>query len=171
MRNTIPIFLLVIVWIAMPEVNASTVWSTDEQVKSLAQRYTQVEAELDRSVHYVKKTESNGATTTEQAWIDGAGDLIKVAVERIDSSGRELTEYSGDFFFREMFVLTRKELRLPDGGTQVNESRDYFGNDGDLIRELTKSARFKAGESTDTERVPNVVVDLPKSHDPYSGRT
>ena len=166
MRNTIPIFLLAIVWIAMPEVNASTVRSTDEQVKSLAQRYTQVEAQLDRSVHYVKKTESNGATTTEQAWIDGAGDLIKVAVERTDSSGRELTEYSGDFFFREMFVLTRKELRLPDGGMQVDESREYFSNNGDLIRKLTKNARFKAGESTDTERVPNVVVDLPKSHDP-----
>ena len=65
-----------------------------------------------------------------------------------------------------MFVLTRKELRLPDGGMEVDESRDYFGNDGDLIRELTKSARFKAGESTDTKRVPNVAVDLPKPHDP-----
>ena len=121
---------------------------------------------MDRSVHYVKKTESNSATTTEQAWIDGAGDLIKVAVERADSSGRELTEYSGDFLFREMFVLTRKELRLPDGGMQVDESHEYFSNDGDLIRKLTKSARFKVAESTDTRRVPNVVVDLPRPHDP-----
>ena len=63
-------------------------------------------------------------------------------------------------------MLTRKEVRLPDGGTQVDESRDYFSNDGDLIRKLTKSARFKAGESTDTKRVSNVVVDLPKPHDP-----
>jgi hypothetical protein len=48
----------------------------------------------------------------------------------------------------------------------VDESRDYFSNDGDLIRKLTKSARFKAGESTDTGRVSNVIVDLPKPHDP-----
>jgi len=98
MKNAAPVFLLAIVGVTAPAVNASTKRSTDEQVKSLAQRYTQVEAQLDRSVHYVQKTESNSATTTEQAWIDGAGDLIKVAVERTDSSGRELTEYSGDFF-------------------------------------------------------------------------
>jgi hypothetical protein len=148
--------------------SASGALSVDEQVKKLAERYTQIEAQLDRSVHYSRKTEANGGTTIEQAWFNGAGDLIKVAIERTDSSGRELTEYSGDFFHREMFMLTRKELRLPDGGTQVDESRDYFSNDGDLIRKLTKSARFKTGESTDTKRVPNVVVDLPKPHAVYT---
>jgi hypothetical protein len=140
--------------------------SVDDQVKSLLQRYTQIETQLNRSAHYMKKEASGVETTIEQAWFNGAGDLIKVAIERTDPSARELTEWSGDFFHREMFILTRKELRLPDGGTQVDESRDYFSNDGDLIRKLTKGARFKAGESTDTGRVPNTVADLPKPHDP-----
>ncbi len=168
MRNTILVFLLAIVWIALPDINASTVRSTEEQVKNLAQRYTQIEAQLDRSVHYIGKTESSGTTTTEQAWFNGAGDLIKVSVERTEPLGRELTEYSGDFFHREMFMLTRKEVRLPDGGTQVDESRDYFSNDGDLIRKLTKTAHFKTGESTDTRHVLNVGVDLPNPHDPLT---
>jgi hypothetical protein len=140
--------------------------SVDDQVKSLLQRYTQIEAQLNRSAHYMKKEASGAETTIEQAWFNGAGDLIKVAIERTDPSGGELTECSGDFFHREMFMLTRKESRLPDGGTQVDESRDYFSNDGDLIRKLTKSAHFKAGESTDTARIPNTVVDVPKPHDP-----
>jgi hypothetical protein len=140
--------------------------SVDDQVKSLLQRYTQIETQLNRSAHYMKKEASGAETTIEQAWFNGAGDLIKVAIERTDPSGRELTEWSGDFFHREIFMLTRKELHLPDGGTQVDESRDYFSNDGDLIRKLTKSAHFKAGESTDTAHIPNTVVDLPKPHDP-----
>jgi hypothetical protein len=65
-----------------------------------------------------------------------------------------------------MFMLVRKETRLPDDGTQVEESRRYFGSKDQtnavLILELRKSARFKAGESTDTIHVPNVVVDLAK---------
>ncbi len=140
--------------------------SVDDQVKSLLQRYAQIEAQLNRSAHYMKKEASGVETTIEQAWFNGAGDLIKVAVERTDPSGGELTEYSGDFFHREMFMLTRKESRLPDGGTQVDESRAYFSNDGDLIRKLTKTAHFKAGESTDTAHIPNTVADLPKPHDP-----
>ena len=164
-RNSTILLFFGVAVVLMPR-HASDARSTDEQVKRLTQRYDQIEAQLDRSVHYLQKTEANGATTIGQAWIDGTGDLIKVAVERTDPSGRELTEYSGDFFHREMFMLTRKEVRLPDGGTQVDESRDYFSNDGDLIRKLTKSAHFKAGESTDTKRVSNVVVDLPKPHDP-----
>jgi len=43
------------------------------------------------------------------------------------------------------------------GGTQVDESRQYFNKDAVLIRELRKSGRFKPGESTDTQHVPNVV--------------
>jgi len=137
----------------------------EEQVKELAERYKQVEDQLGRSVHYVIKTESNGATTIEQAWSNGAGDLIKVAAERIDSSGRELTEYfERDFnnYKEPTFMLTRKEAPLPDGGTQVDESRKYFDFNGLLIRELRKSARFKANQSTDTQRIPNVVVDHTK---------
>jgi len=56
-----------------------------------------------------------------------------------------------------MFILVRKETPLPDGGTQVDESRLYFNKDAVLIRELRKSRRFKPGESTDTQHVPNVV--------------
>ena len=96
-------------------------------------------------MHYLRKTEANGATTIDQAWFNGAGDLIKVSIERTNPSGLKLTEYCGDFFYREMFMLTRKELRLPDGGMQVDESRDYFSNDGDLIRKLTKSLVLKRG--------------------------
>ena len=61
-----------------------------------------------------------------------------------------------------MFILVRKETPLPDGGTQVDECRQYFNKDAVLIRELRKSGRFKPGESTDTQLVPNVVVDLAK---------
>ena len=41
--------------------------SVDDQVKSMAQRYTQVEAQLDRSVHYIRKEASGAETTIEQA--------------------------------------------------------------------------------------------------------
>ena len=99
-----------------------------------------------------------------QAWFNGAHDLIKVAVERTGSSGRELTDYVARHFFdnEPMFILVRKETPLPDGGTQVDECRQYFNKDAVLIRELRKSGRFKPGESTDTQLVPNVVVDLAK---------
>jgi len=143
--------------------DASRAQSTDDQVKDLMRRYEEVEGQLDRSVRYAGKTESDGATTVEQAWYNGAGDLIKVATERTDSSGRELTEYfERDFanYKEPTFILVRKETRLPDGGIQVDESRRYFDFDGSLVRELRKSARFKANESTDTQRVPNVVVDV-----------
>jgi hypothetical protein len=107
----------------------------------LIQRYQQVEAQLDRSVRYSRKTGSEGDTTIQQAWYNGAGDPIKVAVEHISSAGRELTEYlSLDFDDPgAMFALTRKETTQPDGGTQIDESRQYFGNDGKLVRELRKS--------------------------------
>lgn len=164
-RNSTILLFFGFAVVLMPR-NTSGAASVDEQVKKLAERSKQIEAQLDRSVHYSRKTEANGVTTIEQAWFNGAGDLIKVAIERTDPSARELTEYSGDFFHREMFMLTRKESRLPDGGTQVDESRDYFSNDGDLIRKLTKNAHFNAGESTDTARIPNTVADLPKPHDP-----
>src|SRR5438067_12642972 len=70
-------------------------------------------------------------------------------------------------------MLTRKETPLPDGGTQVEESRKYFGETEEgndhLIRELRKSARFKPGEPTDTVHVPNVVVDVSKQTKGVSG--
>ena len=143
--------------------------SVDAQVKNLAQRYTQVEDQLSRSVRYMKRDESDGATTVYHAWFDAAGEPIKIAVGRTDASGHELTEYFAPDFENAddgMFMLVRKETPSPDGGTQVEESRKYFGqnngNRGELLRELRKSARFKAGESLDTVHVPNVPVDLAK---------
>jgi len=163
MRKSIGVFLLAVLAMMALTRSASGGDSVDDQVKRLAQRYKQVEDQLGRSIHYIRKTESNGGTTIEQAWFNGAGDLIKVAIERTDSSGRELTEYfAPDFEGAPMFILTRKETAQPDGTIQVDESRRYFRDDGELIRELRKSARFKPGESTDTVRVPNVAVDVSK---------
>src|SRR5436190_5495654 len=158
--------------------NASGALSVEEQVKMLAARYSQVEDQLARSIRYTSKDESGGATTVRQEWYNGAEDLIKVSVERTDASGRELTEYiphdlDSDFGWRGLFMLTRKETPLPDGGTQVEESRKYFGETEEgldhLIRELRKSARFKPGEPTDTVHVPSVVVDLSKQNKAEGG--
>lgn len=144
----------------------------DPQIKAIGQRYNQVEAQLARSLHYSKKeTAGDGATTTEQAWFNGAGDLLKVATERGDAAGGcELTEWVALNFENPqagLFVLNRKETPLPEGGgTRIEESRKYFGSspkgegNGVLIRELRKSAKFRAGESMDTVHTPNTAVDL-----------
>lgn len=160
--------------------SAGAALGPDEQIKKLAERYNQVEGQLDRSVHYLRKEVSDVETSIEQAWFDGAGDLIKVATEKSDASGRELTEYVAlnfDDVWDGMFLLTRKETPLPDGGVQVDESRQYFGatpprkdgtgsGNGELIRELRKSARFEPGETLDTTRFPNTTVALqPPSSD------
>jgi hypothetical protein len=147
----------------------------DDEVKALMQRYQQVEGQLDRSVRYFRKAGSEGNTTIERAWYNGADDPIKVTVEHVSSAGRELTEYfSLDFNGPgAMFVLKRKEAAEADGGTQVDESRHYFGNDGKLVRELRKTGRFKPGESLDTVRLKNTVVDLseqPKDSRPEEER-
>jgi hypothetical protein len=144
--------------------------SVEEQVKMLAACYGQVEDQLARSIRYTSKDESGGATTVRQAWFNGAGDLVKLAVESRDGPKRELTEYFALDFQNDydgMFMLIRKEVPAPDGAVQVEESRKYFGEgkrggNGLLIRELRKSAHFKSGESTDTVRTPNVTVDLTK---------
>jgi len=171
-RNILIRFSVVIGTLALA-CSASGALSVDEQVKMLAARYRQVEDQLARSIRYTTKDESGGATKVRQEWYNGAEDLIKAAVERNDASGRELTEYiphdlGSDFGWRGLFLLTRKETPLPDGGTQVEESRKYFGEteegNDQLIRELRKSARFKPSEPTDTVHVPNVVVDLSKQN-------
>jgi hypothetical protein len=166
MRKSIGVSLLAVLAMMALTRSVSSGESVDDQVKRLAQRYKQVEAQLGRSIHYIRKTESlyDGGTTIEQAWFNGADDLIKVAVEHTGSSGRELTEYSAPDFEEgsPMFILTRKETAQSDGTTQVDESRQYFGDDGELIRELRKSARFKPGESADTVHVPNVTIDVSK---------
>jgi hypothetical protein len=133
--------------------------SNDKDIKRLVRRYTEVEAQLDRSIHYVQSEDVDGVSTIRQAWLNGANDLIKVAVERTGRSGRELTEYvTEDFDSYTMFVLTRKETPVTGGETQIDESRRYFVG-GDLARELRKSGRFKAGDSLDTVKLPNVTVE------------
>jgi hypothetical protein len=175
MKRDILIRLWVVIGILALACSASAASSVEDQVKKLAERYNQIEAQLNRSAHYLSKEDSDGATTIEQAWINGAGDPIKVSDEHSDASARELTEYIAldfDNDYEGMFVLRRKETPLPDGGTQLDESRKYFGEDnggnGQLIRELRKSARFKAGESTDTVHVPNAIVDLTKKSNQMS---
>jgi hypothetical protein len=151
----------------IPAQSESTVPSIDAQVKNLAQRYDEVEAQLGRSVRYASRDDKGDS---EQAWFNGADDLIKLAVESHDGDVRELTEYFALDFENDydgMFMLVRKETPAPDGGLQVEESRKYFGEgkrggNGVLIRELRKSAHFKPGEPTDTVRTPNAVVDLSK---------
>src|SRR5881296_4353392 len=173
MKGDILIRLWILIGILILAYNASGALSVEEQVKMLAERYRQVEDQLARSIRYTSKDESGAATTVRQEWYNGAEDLIEAAVERNDASGRELTEYiphdlGSDFGWKGLFLLTRKETPLPDGGTQVEESRKYFGETEEgnhqLIRELRKSARFKPGEPTDTVHVPNVVVDLSKQN-------
>jgi hypothetical protein len=158
-------FCLVVFVIIIAGSDASSATATDNQVKILMRRYEQVEAQLDRSVRYSKREVSGDETTIEQAWFSGAGDPIKVATERIAPGHRELTEYFAldfDLVHDGMFVLTRKETAQADGTMQVDESRQCFSGEGELIRHLTKSARFKPGESTDTAHIPNVTVDLSK---------
>ena len=148
---------------------ASGAASVDEQVKKLAQRYEQVEAQLDRSVRYAGQND-NGESY--QAWFNGSDDLIKLKVESNNGGQHQLTEYFALDFENDydgMFMLVRKEMPAPDGGVQVEESRKYFGqskNGGNgntlLIREQRKNAHFKPGESTDTVHTPNVMVDVSK---------
>jgi hypothetical protein len=175
-RSIFTVLLLSLGMLILPR-NVSAGRSIEDQVKRLVRRYDEVEAQLDRSLRYVKKEVSGGEITIEQAWFNGAGDPIKVATEHTTPGGREVKEYfAPDFDHADdaMFMLTRRETAQPDGATQVDESRKYFGevvvkhedqsetSNGELIRELTKIGRFKSGESLDTVHVPNVVVDLAK---------
>jgi hypothetical protein len=161
MGNLMPPFFVAVIAIAQAT-DALADLSTEEEIKHLAQRYSQIEAQLDRSIHYSKSETVDGVTTTRQAWLNGANDLMKVAVERTGPDGRELTEYvSEEFDSYTMFVLTRKETSATDGNTQIDESRRYFVG-GNLARELKKSGRFRPGDSLDTVRLPNVTVPAPK---------
>ena len=175
MRRGTLIWLWVVIGILPLAGSASAASSVEDQVRKLGERYNQIEAQLNRSIQYLKKTDSNGSTTIEQAWVNGTGDLIKVSVEHSDASGRELTEYVAldfDNDYDGMFMLARKETPLPDGATRVDESRKYFGEskggNGQLIRELTKSGHFKNGEPTDTVHIPNATVDLTKKSNQMS---
>ena len=137
---------------------------TDDVVKILIRRYGQVEEQLPRSVHYSKKETSGVETTVSQAWFNGAGDLTKVATEKTAPGNREVTEYFSTKFdsYEPIFILSRKETAQPDGATQVDEARQYYDGNGEVIRELRKSGKFKAGESLDTVHLKNATVDLSK---------
>src|SRR2546423_6679603 len=67
--------------------------SNDPEIKALMRRYTDVEAQLNRSIHYLKSETAEGVTTIRQAWLDGANDLIKVAVRRSYPAGRARIQY------------------------------------------------------------------------------
>ena len=161
--KTIPVGVLSFIAVVTLS-NVAAVGAIDDDVKVLMRRYEQVEDQLPRSVHYSKKETSGNETTVSQAWFNGAGDLIKVATETTSPGHRELTEYFSTKFdgYEPIFLLSRKEATQPDGTTQVDEARQYYGGDGLVTRELRKSGKFKAGESLDTARVKNVVVDLSK---------
>ena len=170
MKRNILVRFPVVIGICALRCSAAGTLSVEEQVKTLAAHYGQVEDQLARSIRCTRKDESSGATTVKQAWFNGADDLIKLSVESRNSNERELTEYFALDFENDydgMFMLVRKETPAPAGGVQVEESRKYLGKEksggnGVLIRELRKSARFKPGESTDTVHTPNVTVDLTK---------
>jgi hypothetical protein len=162
MRNPVPFCFLAVIAILPRATDILAAPAKDDQVKYLAQRYAHVEAQLDRSIHYSKSEVVEGATTIQQAWFNGANDLIKVSVERTGPDGRELTEYvAEDFDSYTMFVLTRKETPVTGGDTQIDESRRYFVG-GNLARELRKSGRFKPGDSLDTVHLPNVTMPAVK---------
>jgi hypothetical protein len=170
MRKNAIVFLLLVLAITAPALTEWSEPSVDEQVKYLAQRYNQIEAQLDRSIHYTLTTNEAGVTRLEQAWLNGANDPIKMSIDQTGPSGRELTEYFADDlqhpYITGTFVLHRKETLRPDGATDVEETRQYFGtkdgSSGELLRELRNKAHLKAGETLDTVRTPSVVVDLRK---------
>jgi len=158
MKRRTPFLLCAVLGLAILAPRAWSAPENDKEIKGLMRRYTEVEGQLDRSIHYLKSESVEGLTTIRQAWLNGANDLIKVAVERSGPDGRELTEYvAEDFDSYTTFVLTRKETPVTGGDTQIEESRRYFVA-GNLARELRKSGRFKPGDSLDTVKLPNVTV-------------
>lgn len=170
LRYLLPLALLTL--LARP---ARTAASVEEQVQAIGQRYNQVEKQLDRAIHYIKKETSGNATTTQQAWCNATDDPLKITTEQSENGKRELTEYVALNFESPgsgLFVLKRRETPLPDGGIEVDESRRYIGSrpfknengageeNGVLIRELRKHAAFKPGEALDTAHIKNEMVDV-----------
>lgn len=148
----------------------------DASIKTISRQYAGIEDQIKRSIHYAKTTQKGDQKTVRQAWFNEAGDLLKVSDETTTVKGRILQE---TFLKGEtIFVLLRKEEKLPDGNTRVEESRKYFGpidlprlSTGDgLLRELAKSATFKPGETLDTSAAPNrrVVPNDPAREDGYA---
>ncbi len=164
MKRTITC-LLAVPWLLLGQ-TAFARETNAEVVKAIMQRYTEVEAQLDRAVHYVKKEETAPNLTVQQAWFDRSGGLLKVATERTSAAGRELKEFfpldpDENSAVRRMFVLIRREHPLPKGATRVDEERLYLQRKASTplvtLRKLTKTAEFKAGQTLDMEHVRNVV--------------
>jgi hypothetical protein len=135
------------------------------QAKELEQRYAQVEAQLDRSVRYAKKTESASGTTIERAWYNGSDDPIKLMIEQTNGPKREVATYYYADFANEAggpLVIWRTEITQPDGTTQADETRQFYAGDGQVGRALRRSARLKPGESLDSIHIPYTAVDLDK---------
>lgn len=136
----------------------------DASIKTISRQYAGIEDQLKRSIHYSKTNDKGDQKTVQQAWFNEAGDLLKVSDESITAKSRTLQEtflHGGA-----IFVLLRKEEKLPDGNTRVEESRKYFGpvdtssfsSPFGLLRELVKTATFKPGKTLDTSAVPNHCI-------------
>ena len=167
--------LLAVPWLLLGQTVSAR--ETNEAVKAIMQRYTEVEAQLDRAVHYVKKEETAPDLTVQHAWFNKFGGLLKVAMERTSAAGRELKEFfpldpDENPAARRMFVLIRREHPLPNGATRVEEERLYLQRKSSTpvvtLRKLTKTAEFQAGQALDIEHVRNVVSTPSKGPAPES---
>ena len=128
MRKNAIVFLLLVLATTAPALTRWSEPSVDEQVKYLAQRYNEIEAQLDRSIHYTRTTTEAGVTRLEQAWLNGANDPIKMAIDETGPSGRELTEYFVDPQDPSTgtVVLHRKETPRPDGAGPYGPGHGSF---------------------------------------------
>ena len=172
--------LLAVPWLLLGQTVSAG--ETNEAVNAIMQRYTEVEAQLDRAVHYVKKEETVPDLTVQQAWFNRFGGLLKVAMERTSAAGRELKEFfpldpDEDPAVRRMFVLIRREHPLSNGTTRVEEERLYLQRKSSApvltLRKLTKTAEFKAGQLSKyyaTLRQPEGRIHFAGEHtSPWNG--
>ena len=84
----------------------------DAQVKDIAQRCNAIEKQLDRSFRYLLATKNKeGGDETQQAWLNPAGDCLKVSVDDTVRKNRNLTEIFLDNFV--VFVLEHHGFFLP----------------------------------------------------------
>ncbi|HMJ06440.1 MAG TPA: hypothetical protein VK474_09325 [Chthoniobacterales bacterium] len=134
------------------------------QVEAIELRYHQLEGQLHRAVHYAaKESGADGETKLDQAWIQEDGEVLKLSSERTGPAGRSVTEFFYSPNRMLMFVIARTETPLAPGGTKVEEERVYFGGgDNGPIRDLIKTASFKAGEPLNTVGIHDVARDTKK---------
>jgi hypothetical protein len=149
------------IFISLRSVSDAGEMTDKDWIKEIGQRYAQIEEQLDRAVHYVRKEEKAGETVTDQVWLTEARDYLKASTDRTSSAGRELNEIFTINGEAALFVLTRRETPLAGGATQVDETRRFF-KQYTLIRMLTKKTTFQPGETLDTKKVKNVAVDISK---------